>query len=465
MSEVENQGPSLPESDPSVNPDRSQEPNPIKPIGVTETSWQTVDFPNALSLDGLPLAKPTPLEAVSVNPSETILTATLRQENAALRLQITQLEEQLAQLQGSLQDVSLQDVKETTPIASLSFESSLPVQIQISRLFQELALSHQANQRQQVVIETLQAELEKSQAQLAEMEQSRAQSQQEYAALERLRSQAEEECSDLRMRLHRQQQQTLQFKVALERALENATSSVVNPVTLESVESTPSLETTSPGKVTSLPVQPWTCPDHKENRFNQSLLKPLVKLLEPEAESEPVLSSPVDHRPSAHRPINELGGEAQGVNRFPLEVSTRTDHGFSSEPSQAPETELWSDLAKLIEVVVPTVVPGELSSQSSEAAIAAHELPLQDGTTDGDVLTTEPVVASAPSTEPAGISEAAEHLRRMVSDGVMTALPLTNPHFGQAFPSPTLYPERLTKKRQSLAAVELPTFPRRGASS
>ncbi len=458
MSEVENQGPNLPESDPSVTLNQPQEPNPAQPIEVTEASWQTVDFPNALSLDGLPLAKPTSLEKLAANPGETILT-TLRQENAALQLHITQLEEQLAQFQEG----SLQEAKETTPISSLSFDSSLPVQIQISRLFQELALSHQANQRQQVVIETLQAELEKSQAQLAEMEQARAQSQQEYAALERLRQQVEEECGDLRMRLHRQQQQTLQFKVALERALESATPSVGNPVTLESLESTPSLEATSLGKVTSLPVQPWASPHLKENRFNQSLLKPLVKLLD--AEAEPVLSFPANPRCSAHHPSSEAAGESQGIMPLP-EVGSGMEHDFSLEPSQAPETKLWSDLAKLIEVVVPTAGSGELSHSSSEAVAAAHEFPLQDSTTDGDVQPTE--LVAAPAASPVGSShrsEAAEHLRRIVSDGVMSALPLTSPHLEQAFPSPTLYPERPPKKRQSLAAVELPTFPRRGASS
>ncbi len=61
-----------------------------------------------------------------------------------------------------------------------------------------------------------------SQERIAQLERDCALSQQRYAEQVQLVTQMDNTCRDLRMRLHRQQQQTLQFKAALEKSLETA---------------------------------------------------------------------------------------------------------------------------------------------------------------------------------------------------------------------------------------------------
>ncbi|HEY9845616.1 MAG TPA: hypothetical protein V6D03_05400, partial [Candidatus Caenarcaniphilales bacterium] len=83
-----------------------------------------------------------------------------------------------------------------------------------------LEISHRMLQYQQNLIESLTEQLASSQAHLAQLELQLASVQQRYEEKSQLLQQSEATCQDLRTRLGRQQQQTLQFKTALERCLE-----------------------------------------------------------------------------------------------------------------------------------------------------------------------------------------------------------------------------------------------------
>ncbi|HEY9641861.1 MAG TPA: hypothetical protein V6C57_15345, partial [Coleofasciculaceae cyanobacterium] len=86
--------------------------------------------------------------------------------------------------------------------------------------FNQLEFAHQANQRQQILVETLTGQIESSQERVAELEREAALIQQRYNEQAQLLSQLETTNRDLQARLHRQQRYTLQFKAALEKCLE-----------------------------------------------------------------------------------------------------------------------------------------------------------------------------------------------------------------------------------------------------
>ncbi|MGA7935364.1 MAG: hypothetical protein WCA35_17575, partial [Kovacikia sp.] len=148
-------------------------------------------------------------------------------ENSELRDRITQLEQDLTQQQIEFQlevarslqadaagEVQL-DVPNTQAVKELA-----AAQERISRLFKELELSQQTAQRQQILVETITEQLESSQERIAQLERDCAFTQQRYNEQVQQLLQAENTCRDLRMRLHRQQRHTLQFKAALEKCLE-----------------------------------------------------------------------------------------------------------------------------------------------------------------------------------------------------------------------------------------------------
>jgi hypothetical protein len=95
-------------------------------------------------------------------------------------------------------------------------------------LFHALESSHQAAQRQQILIETLSEQLQSSQERIAQLERECALTQQRYNEQSHQLLQAANTCRELRTRLHRQQRQTLQFKAALEKSLEMSPSNSVS---------------------------------------------------------------------------------------------------------------------------------------------------------------------------------------------------------------------------------------------
>lgn len=117
-----------------------------------------------------------------------------------------------------------------------------------------LAAAHTLIQQQQRVIAHLSQELHSQQMRLAQQEQEQLQS-------ARLLEQTQANCQDLRARLKRQQQQTLQFKAALEQCIESSTVHKSQPEAAESSFAKAALhaalEATSSSKPEQ-PIQPWS---------------------------------------------------------------------------------------------------------------------------------------------------------------------------------------------------------------
>jgi hypothetical protein len=136
----------------------------------------------------------------------------LNQCNSALLDRVSQLEEALEQSHGSLTLVE--------PPAAPMPEDLPKAREQLTTLHNQLEFAHQTNQRQQILLETLTAQLESSQERVAQLERETSSVQQRYTDQSQSLAQSESNCRDLQARLHRQQRYTLQFKAALEKCLE-----------------------------------------------------------------------------------------------------------------------------------------------------------------------------------------------------------------------------------------------------
>ncbi|MBM0742643.1 hypothetical protein JOY44_13640 [Phormidium sp. CLA17] len=238
---------------------------------LASDDWEPVEF-----LDQVRLIKPShsvssgseSAQVRALNPKDDQsdlknLIHHLQQENSTFRAQIRQLERDLAQAQVELQlEVTRFYCKESeaaaiSPQLRLNPKELNSIHQQISQLSQELDASQKMGHRQQILVETLSEQLESGQERIAHLERDCAITQQRYNEQVQLVLQSENVCRDLRMRLHRQQRQALQFKAALEKSLEmgslqdgaSAPSDFISPSPSDSATSfIPKVQ----------PVQPWS---------------------------------------------------------------------------------------------------------------------------------------------------------------------------------------------------------------
>lgn len=578
---------------PTVPPaDSSTENQTPEADDRTNGEWQTVDFPNAMSVDAIPgVLQPLPEEGSDHDSSSSAAqtapdVAKLQQENTVLRQQVSQLEEDLAQLQIELQlevarfycKDSEQAQEQTTDRVQTLTEELTRSQEQIQELTQTVERSHETIEQQQSFLETLTQELENSQQRVAQLERECALSQQRYNEQMQLVSQAENTCADLRMRLHRQQQQTLQFKAALEKSVEM--NAFVQATYSEAAEMV-TLSDQDSGEQSFLPkakpVQPWNNLTGKSIHRSLSVPRAQVNLFsklaespqDQEAETDSVNSDTTHPSPevlsgveavaathptpssstSSNHVLDELFptltdefkpiSQVQAPNEAIFDLSPfveageiNIEHISSSAPVQETSVHqpieevrpaasesalpvnttgdgLWADLARLIEpdvsqesvelasqvrgdevsseqpqpVLQETVQPKnpfedlqdlEISPKGKSISLVSfsHSNAKQDAenltdqaTPEAPVLahsnpfpsfTLRPVKADEESMEAAIAHQFAEPgIERVETPSIEleTSVPAN-------WPSPTLYPFRQPKKIPSMAAVDLPTFPR-----
>ncbi|MEB3212873.1 MAG: hypothetical protein VKL39_16080, partial [Leptolyngbyaceae bacterium] len=225
----------------SFNPQRSHPSSPDGVGGSRSSSvpgWQTVEFPSAVSADaserqsryaqfmtrkpGKSSSSASKQSSQSAPQSAEGLIALIQdtnQRNHELMDRVAQLEEALEQsrqaLQQELDRVDGADDRE--PQAS---ESDVDAAQQVSYLLNQLEFAQQANQRQEILVETLTRQLEASQARVSQLEKECEEFHQTLAQQSVKIQESDRQCRDLQARLQRQQQYTLQFKVALDKCLE-----------------------------------------------------------------------------------------------------------------------------------------------------------------------------------------------------------------------------------------------------
>src|SRR4028119_216681 len=207
----------LPELKPAVQPWKPEETTEIVSITGAFSTDPDVDDSAGESTD-------TFGQKLSQDADWFALAQKMRQRNRRLLDQVNQLRAALKQKQEALNAEVTRSQQRETQFTQQTEELNT-LHEQLARLFNALESSHQASQRQQILIETLSEQLQSSQERIAQLERECALTQQRHNEQSHQLLQAANTCRELRTRLQRQQQQTLQFKAALEKSLEMSNSS------------------------------------------------------------------------------------------------------------------------------------------------------------------------------------------------------------------------------------------------
>lgn len=508
MSEAAN--PNMQSSSPADRPDTEiSMPTVAVPtpptVAAKEEGWATIDFPGAMRVDEIPHS------AASVHPLPTMSAADLarivqqlRQENTHLKQQVSHLEQDLTQTQVELQ-LELARSLYQTPGASATADQEGMSQ-QVRQLVEELERSRQANQGQQILLDTIQEQFNSSHERIAQLERECAALQQHYNEQVQLAMQSDSICRDLRKRLHRQQQQTLQLKAALEKCLEMP--HLQGRMTIQDLElpNPTAIEAIPLANPKAQPVKPWsTAPEPSQERFytafgaqSSGLPHSLADLLQ--ADGSDNTSDSASEQPAAAEGTrtSHFPAAAPELAQFPSDQMPGNVLELIFPPSQpapavagmpvSPQESVF-DLSPFLEAgevprsETPDPHPG-LSDASAAVAPANQDVwaelnpfldpanAVMNAVIPPSFNLAEPMmppeVAAVSSDRPVAWAMSGDSIpeeldvEQEIVDPTMTPPP-TLDEFGSApanWPAPTLYPFRSPqKKRQSLAAVELPSFP------
>lgn len=396
------------------------------PSGATNSSpphqdWETVTFPNTIDVDQLSADAAAGTASASM-PSATELLGLITDLNAcndSLLRRIAQLEEALEHSQSALQS----EVERSQTMNPAPPHQSQP----IAQLVAELDTTTQELQRQQLLHETLRTDYDASQDRLVQLERECALLQQRYGEQSQSLIQAESTCRDLRSRLQRQQRYTLQFKVALEKCLDmsakNRPTAVDNaPVAMPRAQQ----------------IKPWsTDPDvGPPDPGLDALIRGLRQDLP--------IGSPPPQPPAAPQPPQpELAVESQLWQDLERVIDTST--AVSGVPSPAP-----MPTPKVEPAAAPEAQFTEPSPWGAPLPAAAEIAPTPTPPTEAPASTPAESPQQPKPAQPLG--EVSHAFPGRVDPGLNTP--------PDPAPSPVVYPQRSPTKRKSLAAIDLPNFPR-----
>jgi hypothetical protein len=434
--------------------------------------WQTVDFPNALRIDQIlgvdanardegmsesidNFDGAVTLDALDLQREHELLDliGELNECNDLLLAKVAHLEDALDHAQGALQS-ELDRSQRTGQPGEIS--GTRPSDRQIAQLVCELDDSTQTLKHHKAINETLQRDFLAAQDRASHLENECIRLQQKYADQSQKLMQSDNTVRDLRSRLQRQQRYTLQFKAALEKCL-----NVSNPVVATSHAQTLanfvlSHEAAGGNASTVLmpkaqDIQPWSTAKgvSKLDPQLENLIRGFKSPSAPAAASSPQ-SAP-----------------AQSTSPLPAPL-----------PANEADTQLWQDLARVMEeakvtpaptaMPVPTAMPAPTAMPVPAAmpAAAVDRTPVSpwvnnpfstplagtansDASQDGEMVSVESVEVSAVERAITG----------MTADGMM-AEDLQAGLYTIVGPAPVVYPLRPQKRVGSLAAVDLPSFPK-----
>lgn len=388
----------------------------------------------------------------------------------ALREQNTELIEHTEELENLLDEChnALQAQIERTQVAETKLveqTNQLKVtQEQLTRLFRELESSHQVAQRQQILIETLNDQLQSSQERVAQLERQCALTQQRYNEQSQLLMQRETACRELQDRLQRQQRYTLQFKAALDKCLDmpgikefsGSTSSPALPAVAESNhENTLEFQRLV---LKPQPIQPWSAELESDDRDIAAENTELDYLTpHPGARAElpsADISSLVDEIDIDDETIvNPFFSAAESNLSLASNLPTSAANDATLDISKE-EADLWQELERLTQDTVLSEDATLAGHRAAPEAYADYIPPLHDAIASGSESGED-----GPKQEEESIAKAATS-----ESSIVPAVPAHagNESIAQApnWPSPVVYPQRHPKKIKSLAAIDLPSFPR-----
>jgi hypothetical protein len=422
-------------------------------------TWTPVPLPGSLPLDDMPSA------AAQGSPRESELLTLIRDLNRcneALMARVNQLEGALDKSQSALQ-AEVERSRQRRMPSPQEEQATAAQQRSTAQLLQELETANDALKRQRILTETLQAQLDTSQERVGQLDRECTLLRQRQGEQGQALQKADALCRDLRSRLQRQQRYTLQFKAALEKCLDMNAQGSTAPVPSSVVLEAPYSSAPEPGSnPLSMPraerIQPWSA---GESLGTTADLDPQLRAL-------------------LHRPHSPEGD----ADAFPRQG----EQGLAAPVTHEADTRLWQDLERVID-----------HADTAEAAIspeAATDATTDTTVADGGAVFTEPspwgppqprTVDAADGAPPSVTDSAATEVPAMTAAddghvippwqrdvdpldatdspgspvGEVADLPVFNLTGSQGgSPSPLVHPLRpQKKKRTSLSAVELPSFP------
>jgi myosin heavy subunit len=365
----------------------------------------------------------------------------LRQANEDLYQQVETLTSQLSESEKALQlQKKRSDVTES--ILKEQAQEFSATQEQIQSLYQQLDTSQQNVQRQETLIETYRAQLEFSQQRLAQLERECALLQSHHQEQSQHLLHSENACKELRTRLMRQQRQTLQFKAALEKCLETSIPSE------EEYENGNQSHQSSPRqshhlrKFKSLlanaqPIKPWSADmdetDTIEDIWNDS--PSVAAPWQDEANLESQLGN------SSSRSLEE-------------QIDSVIQMFFNSQNTTNSETPTQIEVDEEVGEAVSTW-DAKLARRKSFATPLETSVHQDTITVSAEI---SPPEESPSQPNPIPLDDYWQEISQLTQIETLSAEGQYLEHDDTGSPSPIVYPNRTTKKRDSLAAVELPKF-------
>ena len=448
------------------------------------------------------------------------LVGDLNQCNDNLLKRIAQLEETLEHSQAALQS-EIERSQEARVAPNPIPPPAPPPNAQIAQLVSELDTTQQALQRQKIRTETLHAQLDTSQQRIEQLDRECALIRQRYTKQSQTLMETETACRDLRARLQRQQHYTLQFKAALEKSLEMPANGDLSPSTLSGDGfNTQSSEQGGAAQAISMPkaqrIQPWSADTALKQAPNLDVLINGLSAANT-ADASAALSSiqsvqtPVGAPQSTGKALppgqsveNKSGSDTGAIPWLDVEKllggakirlhgaepseqqnsnpSAPSEQALNAPSGESPEGQSgasgfklpFKSPLKLNSAAAPPSAPAEGDPQLTEpspwgAAIKAVQASLSPSSPTPESSASESAGDQAPLAAdqspssfpplPPSSSKLSASLPIMANQSVETP-PALNPDAVGNSPSPIVYPLRPQKKIKSLAAVELPNFPR-----
>ncbi len=392
------------------------------------------------------------------------LSQSLQQQNSELLGHVEQLETLLDECHSALQLQMKRNQSLETRLSEQNQELS-QTQEQLTRLFRELEASHHVAQRQQILIETLSQQMESSQEQVAQLERECAHIQQKYNEQSYTLSISENTCTELRSRLERQQRYSLQLKAALDKCLEvpyqtELAADMGNaPVEAELQYNPQNASARLRLLLKPQPIQPWS-----------ASLDAIAEDIPSDQTNQTDSSEPAFNLPLTEETPEEISTPIEWLAQEEPEVTTEAIKDTAPVPV-APKPKLSDDLPDLSADVSGNIneaeeVLWEELERLTQAAIASTNIPPAEPPASPQPihlqawkpLTPEPISNRQEAPQP---QEAALPEPTSVSS-IVPVTPNESIDLSEAanWPAPVVYPQRPQKKIKSLAAIDLPSFPR-----
>ncbi|WP_254777762.1 hypothetical protein [Cylindrospermopsis raciborskii] len=348
--------------------------------------------------------------------SEIQQLVTLNQELKNVNNDLCQKLERLSKELGEAEKVLQWQKKRSSVSESMLNQQNQEItaaQERIQSLSQQLETALRNMESQEMFVETHKAESQLNQQRIAQLERECTLLQTKCSEQSQQLLQSENTCRELGMRLLRQQRQTLQFKAALEKCLDNPayndqgvddTSCYLPDINPEDSRFYKKLQSLfSRGE----PIRPWSAMDYVESEFNQPINENTMDV------SEEI--SHVDQR------LEDI-----------LSVFFASNPDLSSTSDIPTKGEGTSFLGGEEDEPGPTMIPAGLKDMNN--------LPKVNLLSDNTIDTSDQQNNYDPQWS------------------INTVEPLEQDS-EQKSPSPLIYPGRTVKVRKTLAAVELPNFP------